>query len=135
MIFVDTSALYALLDADDSGHATVAGAWPALRGSKPVLVTTNYVMCESIALVQSRVGLRGVQQLTGEFVPLLHVEWVDPEVHELALRTMLAANRRDLSLVDCTSFLIMRRLGINQAFTLDAHFRDQGFDCIPPPQG
>jgi predicted nucleic acid-binding protein len=44
---------------------------------------------------------------------------------------LLTANRRQLSLVDCVSFEMMRRLGIKTAFTYDRHFSEQGFECLP----
>ncbi len=40
---------------------------------------------------------------------------------------MLAANRRQLSLVDCVSFAAMRELGIEHYFAFDQHFDEQGF--------
>jgi predicted nucleic acid-binding protein len=45
--------------------------------------------------------------------------------------SMLAADKKRLSLVDCISFNIMRRLGIKSAFAFDRHFKEQGFECIP----
>ena len=39
-----------------------------------------------------------------------------------AVAALLAANCRQLSLVDCTSFQAMRQLGIATVFTFDAHF-------------
>jgi predicted nucleic acid-binding protein len=44
---------------------------------------------------------------------------------------MLAAGRKKLSLVDCVSFETMRLLGVTIAFTLDKHFKEQGFICRP----
>lgn len=44
---------------------------------------------------------------------------------------MLAANRRNLSLVDCVSFEVMRDLGVKDVFAFDPHFREHGFTCIP----
>jgi len=44
---------------------------------------------------------------------------------------MLAAARKKLSLVDCVSFETMRLLGVTAAFTLDKHFKEQGFMCLP----
>jgi predicted nucleic acid-binding protein len=38
------------------------------------------------------------------------------------------AHRRGLSLVDCTSFAIMRRQAITRAFHFDRHFQEQGFE-------
>jgi predicted nucleic acid-binding protein len=63
--------------------------------------------------------------------PELRVEWVDARCHEPAMRILLAANRERLSLVDCVSFVFMRRVGINSVFCFDDHFREQGFDVIP----
>ncbi|MDP2857839.1 MAG: VapC toxin family PIN domain ribonuclease, partial [Bacillota bacterium] len=44
---------------------------------------------------------------------------------------LLTAGRRNLSLVDCVSFDVMRRLGMEKAFAFDAHFAEQGFQCMP----
>jgi predicted nucleic acid-binding protein len=50
---------------------------------------------------------------------------------ELAINTVLTANRRNLNLVDCSSFETMRRLGIKTIFTIDEHSKEQGFQVIP----
>jgi predicted nucleic acid-binding protein len=131
MVFVDTSALCPLLSANDEDHQRVAPAWQGLRTADARLLTTNYVLLETAAVVQNRLGLSAVAALRDGIVPVLAVEWVTPELHEAATEALFAANRRDLSLVDCVSFAIMRRLGVRQVFTLDAHFREQGFDCVP----
>jgi predicted nucleic acid-binding protein len=44
---------------------------------------------------------------------------------------LLTADRRQLSLVDCSSFETMRRLGIKKVFSFDEHFREQDFEVIP----
>jgi predicted nucleic acid-binding protein len=59
------------------------------------------------------------------------LEWIDNTVHHAAMGIMLAALRKKLSLVDCVSFETMRLLGVTTAFTLDRHFKEQGFICLP----
>ena len=132
MVFVDTSALYSFLDADDDSHGVVERAWRELLEADRVLCTTNYVLTETTVLLQSRLGLEAVSVLAQEVAPLLQVEWITEEQHEAALIAVLSANRRDLSLVDCVSFAAMRRLALRQALTVDQHFRDQGFEVLPP---
>jgi predicted nucleic acid-binding protein len=129
--FADTSGLYALLDAENVAHRLVAEAWAALRQANAPVVTSSYVLLETVSLVQSRLGLGPVRDLVGEIAPILMVEWTDDETHDAGVAALLSANRRNLSLVDCVSFEVMRRLGIRRAFTLDEHFRGQGFEVVP----
>jgi len=95
------------------------------------LISSNYVITECAALLQNRLGMAAVRDLFLVVAPSLRVHWVEPDEHESAVRTLLALGRRRLSLVDCVSFGVMRRLGIERAFTLDQHFAEQGFECAP----
>lgn len=130
-IFIDTSAFYALLDKDDSNHSKARKAWPALIKADNILVTTNYVLIESFALLQHRLGLDAIRGFQEDLVPLINIEFINAELHRVAISVLLTASRRDLSLVDCASFELMRSLGIKAAFAFDPHFREQGFVLIP----
>jgi predicted nucleic acid-binding protein len=132
VIFIDTSALYALLDADDCDHERARAAWEGWSEQPLSFVCSNYVLLESIALIQRRLGIEAVRLFQEEMVPLFHIHWVNPEIHASATSALLAARRRDISLVDWTSFELMRRLGIRTAFTFDQHFAEQGFEVLPP---
>ena len=125
--FVDTSAIYAILDARDTNHGTAAGVYARLTEGGDTLVTTNYVVIEATALLQRRLGLTAVRAFAEEMVPLMDVVWVSERAHHAATAALLAANRKDLSLVDCTSFEVLREHGIRTAFCFDMHFREQGF--------
>jgi len=129
--FVDTSAFLAVLDADDAQHPRASRVWHDLVGGEDILLTTSYVLVETFALVQARLGLEATRLLNDDVVPILHVTWVDEELHRAAMTALLIAHRRDLSLVDCVSFEAMRRLGAERAFAFDRHFRQQGFAIIP----
>lgn len=131
IVFLDTSAIYAFLDMDDDGHAAVVTEWQRATEESDLLVSTNYVITEAIALCQNRAGMDMVRHLLASIVPAVHIEWVDTDLHSAALTSLLSANRRDVSFVDCTSFHIMRRLDVNRAFALDDHFREQGFEVAP----
>lgn len=130
-IFIDTSGFLAVLDKDDASHARVKNAWADMLSSDDLLVTTNYVLVETFALVQNRLGLAATKVFQEDIVPVLQTEWIDRTLHSAAIGIMLSASRMKLSLVDCASFETMRLLGITTAFTLDKHFREQGFSCVP----
>ena len=130
-LFIDTSGFIAVLNADDSQHPEAKESWTSILESDVRLVTTNYVLVETYALLQRRLGMPAVKLFADEIVPILHVEWVPPEWHKAAMAVLLASSRRKLSLVDCVSFGVMKDLGIKEAFTLDPHFKERGFQCIP----
>src|SRR5437870_8465537 len=114
--FVDTSGFLAVLDREDQAHAQARATWERLIDAAEGLVTTSYVLVETYALAQSRLGLDAVRTFTEDVVPLLSVYWITEAEHRAAVAALLAANRRQLSLVDCTSFVVMRQLHLRAAF-------------------
>lgn len=133
-LFVDTSALYALLVSTERDHEAVAAEFHGALESGRVLVTTSYVLVESTALLQRRFGLEAVHDLERVIVPALRVQWIREEIHRRAVDRLLKADRRRLSLVDWVSFVVMESEGIAEALALDEDFAEQGFGVRPAPR-
>ena len=133
-VFVDTSALYAALDATDANGPTATPIWARLLNDVEVgaieLLTHSSVIVESVALVQRRLGMAATRVLLDEFVRSMTVVWVDAELHARATTALLAANRGDVSLVDWTSFEVMRERTMDVAFAFDDDFATQGFTLL-----
>lgn len=130
--FVDTSALYALLDADDDNHARAA-AWFGGAGAEPseVLVTHAYVVVESTALVHHRLGAAGVRDLLDGLVPALTVRAVDDALHARGVAAYLAGLGRRVSFVDRVSFQFVREAALDRAFAFDRDFATEGIALVP----
>lgn len=129
-VFVDTSALYALLVRSDARHGEARRAFGTLMADEAVLVTSSYVLVEAYALLGRRIGLDAVAAFRDDFAPLLDVSWVDAATHDAALGDLLDRGTRDLSLVDVVSFAVMRGRGIDEAFAFDQHFEQEGFTTL-----
>lgn len=128
--FVDTSALYALLDEDDANHAAAA-AWLAASDPADILVSHSYVVVETAALIQRRLGAAAVRTLFDAFIPELSIFYVDEILHNRAASAFLAALRRHVSFVDWVSFQLIRDLGLDRAFAFDSDFAREGFAVVP----
>ena len=131
MIYVDTSAFLALVHLDDPNHEQALQIWKKLIVDEQQLISNNYVLVESIALIQRRIGLRAVSILHNDILPFVEIDWLDEELHNAIVKTLLKNNRRQISFVDRSSFDTMRRYDVQTAFAFDSHFPDQGFEVIP----
>lgn len=133
-MFVDTSALYALLDRDDAEFGAASLRWSSLCASIAdgaiEARTHSAVVVETSALVQHRLGLTAVRDLHDLVLPAMGIRWVDDVLYGRAVIAAVAADRRRVSLVDWLSFLMMREEGIEIAFAFDDDFVEQGFALV-----
>jgi len=127
IVFADTSAIFALLFRDDLMHVRAKENFTCFAQEGVQLLTSSYVLVETVALLQRRIGLAPVHDFNTKIVPLLEIVWVDAAWHGRATQRLLGENRRNISLVDCLSFEIMEAGEITEAFTFDQHFADKGF--------
>lgn len=130
-VFVDTSAFYAMMDADDDRHAAAAETWRRLLEDRDSIHTSNYVIIETAALLQGRIGMDCLRTFAADILPIVDIVWVGEGMHRSAFHGLLVSGRRRLSLVDCASFEAMRSMNIETAFCFDPHFAEQGFRFVP----
>ena len=130
-VFVDTSAFYAMGDRNDANHEAALASWARLLDQEASLLTNNYVLLETAALLQNRLGTAALRAFHEDVVPLFSVDWISAQRHRSGIEAVLAAQQRKLSLVDCISFQTMREHGVADVFCFDRHFREQGFNLVP----
>lgn len=130
-VVIDTSAFLSILDADDKYHKKAKQTWAELISSEDILFCNNYILVETFALVQNRLGMEALRIFNDDILPLVNIDWIEESTHKAGVSALLTASRKRLSMVDCVSFETMRRLEIKKVFTFDPHFTEQGFQCIP----
>ncbi len=131
---VDSSAFLSLEDPDERSHLRARRTLEELVGSGGRLLTTNFVFDETYTLILTRLGRAravawGEAFRQGQLVQLLRVG----EDHEArAWEIILAFQDKDFSYTDATSFAVAESLGIEEAFSLDRHFRQYGALRVVP---
>lgn len=130
-VIIDTSAFLAVLNADDRQHPAARAEWLKLLTNGESLVSNNYVLVETFALLQHRFGLDAVSVFQNDILPVVIIKWLNQADHEQAVSALLAARRRYLSLVDCSIMMTARSLGTRRIFAFDRHFSEYGFITLP----
>lgn len=126
-VFADTSGLLALVNDKDEHHAAAVRAFRKLQTRQAPLLTTSAVLVETYALLGRHLVIDAVRAFRADFAPLLEVVWVDATLHEAGLDLLLKQRRRQLSLVDAVSFVVMTQRRLEEAFAFDPHFEQEGF--------
>jgi predicted nucleic acid-binding protein len=130
-VFIDTSAFYAYLVNTDESHAAVRSALARLLRDGRPMWTTSFVVVETMALLQHRLGVGAARDFDEEVLPVAQVRWVDESLYRRGIDRLWREDRRHLSLVDAISFEFMRMEGLGTALAVDPHFSDAGFRVIP----
>ena len=129
-LFVDTGAWYALLNRLDSHHAEAADF---LKSTSRHLLTTNYVLVETVNLLNVRAG-HGAAALYLEQAhssKILTLHHIGAGQHGQAESYFRRHSDKGWSLTDCSSFVVMGELGLTEAFSFDRHFSQAGFVRVP----
>jgi predicted nucleic acid-binding protein len=152
---IDTTALVALLDGRHPEHELTRHIFAYELDAADRLVITNYVALETVDVLRRRLGAEAVTTFLRALLPAFEVEWVRPADHELAIERLigalsaadaelarraqdvagcerprrapgLAGAERPPSLVDCTTFVVARRLGAERCLAVDERFEREG---------
>jgi len=132
-LFADTRAWCALYDRSDVHHTRASAFLQELKREKAQLITSDYVLDESLTLLRFRAGHKEAVDL-GKWVlqsPLVKRINVDEKTWQSAWEMFVRYDDKAFSFTDCTSFAIMRQLGLLNAFAFDHNFEQAGFVMLP----
>lgn len=131
MIFVDSGAWFAAFVPADVHHPW-ASAW--LDGNTHPLMTTDYVVDETLTLLKSRGehrrALDVARLLFGGHIATIH--FLTESDIRAAFDVFTRYHDKDWSFTDCTSKVVMERLGLATAFAFDHHFHQFGSVAVFP---
>lgn len=128
-LFVDTAGWMACADGADPAHRPACAARDAVLEQGAMLITTDYVIDETLTLIRKRLGLAAAETWWEqvEASSRLRWEWVGVTRAEKAGRLFFRHRDKDYSFTDCTSLVVMQELKLRHALTTDHHFLSHGF--------
>jgi predicted nucleic acid-binding protein len=131
LIFVDTSAWFACVVPSDSNYAA-ATRW--LNENSEPLLTTDYVVDETLTLLQRRGEVARAQRLGEHFFTgtLATISYLNEADIFQAWQTFRQFTDKEWSFTDCSSKVVIERFQITRAFAFDRHFRQFGSVVVVP---
>lgn len=129
---MDTSFFKGLIDEKDDFYKKAEEIFTQMTRKNVVLVTSNYILDETFTLIRKRRGRDKVKELRNflaKAVPPIKIVRIMAADDATAWDWFLK-DWSDLSFTDCTSFAVMKRLGLEKVATFDQHFSRAGFKII-----
>jgi len=130
-VFIDTSAIYALLNLKDENHRKAVNYYENLKKKNAIIITTNYIIDETYTLLMIRKG----QEFAVDFIDKLRITfnvfYVEKTDDDLAIEILKKYIDKNFSFIDAMSFHIMKRDKIKTALAFDKHFIQAGFKTLP----
>ena len=125
-VFVDTGYILALVNENDEHHAEALALSERFDG-QPVVVTDAVLL--EIGNALSRMDRNAAVQIIQDLrdSPGATVVSLNPELFESAFDLYRRHTDKQWGLVDCVSFVVMRRMGLTTALAFDQHFVQAGF--------
>ena len=132
-LFVDTAGWMACADAADPAHRRACAGRDAALEAGQGLVTTDFVVDETLTLIRARLGLPAAEAWWRQIDVSSRLRWerVTVERFDRAREAFFRHRDKGYSFTDCTSFVVMQDLKLKQALTTDRHFRQMGFLVVP----
>ena len=131
IIFVDIGALFAAANAKDKDHQKAKDFLTKLAEEKVILLVTNFIIAEIYTLMLRKIGRDKAIEHLEKLRNTAEIERVSGEDENKAWQIILRYRDKDFSYVDATSFAVMERLGISDAFSFDDHFEQYSFNRLP----
>jgi predicted nucleic acid-binding protein len=133
--FLDTGFLFALVSKKDAHHTRVVEVFRTFRDLTLAdhLLTTNHVIAETITL-SLKIGHDRATQIGEQLYAekLARIHWASPEEERAAFAYFERHQDQAYSFVDCLSFVVMEKLGIDEALAVDSDFTHR-FTARPGP--
>ena len=125
-VLIDTTAFLALLDRHHPEHSFLRNVLSYTFDEPVAPFATNYIVLETFDVLRRRFGADAMKLFAREILPAFDIVWVQPQDHAVALEILLASGSEPPSLVDCTSFVVARRLGVTRSLAVDDRFKQEG---------
>jgi predicted nucleic acid-binding protein len=129
-VFFDTVGIIAVWDTTDQWHTAAEKVYQMILAHGRPLVTTSLILIEcgnasARRPYRSRVNvLRQLMEQQGRLIE------PTPQELEEAWAAYDRGEAGQAGIVDHISFVVMRRLGLTEAFTNDRHFQAAGFTVL-----
>lgn len=133
-VFGDTSFFFALVAKRDPAHRLAVAAYEKLLRAGARVVTTDYIVDETLTLTKTRVAGRSSLALLDriESSEAIDLELLGSDRFAASKQYFRKHSDRGYSFTDCTSFVVMDELEIRAALTTDKHFAEAGFEVLLP---
>lgn len=129
-IFVDTNVFVTLRDTTDSTHKKAVEFYKLLKKTDYKFYTSSDIIAESLTVISKKVGKKSAIDFLDELEGVIKEIFIDEKLHKETRRFFAKVKSKNISFIDCSSVIAMKRSKIEVIFSFDEHFRNLGVSLL-----
>lgn len=129
-VFVDTNIFVALKDDRDSTHKKALKLLEVLNEQEAKLYTSSDVIAESLTVISMKLGKGVIREFLKETGSTVKEIYISEEMHRETRNFFQRVKSKNISFVDCSSVIAMKRNKIGTIFSFDEDFKKLGVKLL-----
>lgn len=130
-IFVDTSVFVSLWDDKDPNRIKAIKLQIKLEELGVDVYTSSDVIGETLTVISRKIGKKNSTEFIKKIVQSnVNIIFINEFLHKETIRFFKTVKSKNISFIDCSSVVAMKRKKIDVAFTFDKHFKKMGVKLL-----
>lgn len=129
-VFIDTNIFVALRDETDSTHTKAIRLYEALKADNTKFITSSDVIAESLTVISKKLGKKSAIDLLGKIGVFAQEIFIDGNLHRETRKFFRRVKSKNISFVDCSSVVAMKKNGLDTIFSFDEDFKKLGIKLL-----
>ncbi|MDP3918088.1 MAG: PIN domain-containing protein [Candidatus Woesebacteria bacterium] len=129
-VFIDTNVFVALKDDTDSTHEKALKLLKILIEQKTSLFTSSDIIAESLTVISRKLGKDEAMEFLKELKTYAKEIFIDESIHAETRKFFAKVKSKNISFIDCSSVIAMKRNKIKYIFSFDEDFKKMGVELL-----
>lgn len=125
-VFVDTNIFVAIRDTQDSTHSRAVKIYEELKSKKVKFFTSSDIIGETLTVLAKKLGKAAASEFLENFSVLIKEIFIDKYLHQETRDFFQRVKSKNISFIDCSSVVAMKRHKIKTIFSFDQDFKTLG---------
>ena len=129
-VFIDTNVFVALRDETDSTHTKAVHFYEILKSNNTKFITSSDIIAESLTVISRKLGKKSATDFLDGITAFAKEIFINENLHKETRKLFRRIKSKNVSFVDCSSVITMKKNKLDTIFSFDEDFKNLGVKLV-----